>query len=309
MPRGYLRHQSGLVGREVARGGGGGTGKQQKSFKYSERQDPAKQIPRHQRKHFQASIQDEDWDYLYDDVPFGDDLDDLFSPTASHVPRETVRDGACPICLESRQLLKLMKSCKHVAACCDCQRDFYLGQCLGNVTRYPIRCFYPGCCTALREVQLRKLSCSEAQLVTYLKNSVLAKVFRSPERTVVHCPRCYHPHQLVHPQRESEYIHSCSHCRKTFYFLTLTRSLDAIVLDAATVRAADVLGQNAASLIYGDEAAADGWGLCPSCNCLMRGGNMRDDVVECACRNKFAWIDATSRVEKIRKYSRRYDVM
>lgn len=310
MPRGYLKHNKD-VARKVSRGGGSNRSKEHGGRRGSKKPkvESKNSINSFCRKTKTLVLcADNDLEAV---VSSENDIVLFAPPLTSQTTREnstkhSSRSGsgakskiaACAICLEVCPVIRLLNQCVwHPEACISCLQQHYFDYTINSVTKFPVQCFYPGCDATLRDHQLKQLEPSDRELDVYYRNSVLSKAYQSTRRTVVHCPTCQHPRQFTKSNKPSEHIICYKGCQGTYYAVTNGKSLDAIVLDQATLQAAEMMGY------FEGTGQRDGWGLCPKCNILISGGDLLDDeAVFCVCDSEIVWEEATKRVKRIRRH-------
>ena len=169
MPRGYLKHETSL-NRKVRRGGG--------SHARRRKQQSRKWTPKYGED---FSISE---DYLTEDSyndceefnKAGYDNDGGDYAYQQYTPRLS----ECPICLEEKECMKLMKTCKHAPACYDCLYEHYVAR--ADLSLYPLTCFY--CRRPLHDVHIQKLAKTKAEVMGHYFLQFLRKSLRKLEQIV-----------------------------------------------------------------------------------------------------------------------------
>lgn len=268
MPRGWLKHKK-EAGYKKSRGGGG-----HKS--YPSEKEGRQRYPRNWPDKLDAEIEYGFREYANEAEYDSSGNDDSEKPMVEERKGPVI--AQCPICFETRPVIKLLQKCKHAPACYDCLRRILVTEAQGDVTNFPLHCFDPTCRRPVTDHQLRihNLVQTDEELAKHYRLTVLAKGYRNKSVTV-HCPHCDHPrsyHQS--PRVEQERIFGCKNCGMNFtaYASGLSRTIKAVEEFKP-----DSKGGN------------DGWGRCPSCRIIISKGDGCNHIA-CVCGQHFYWWDA-----------------
>lgn len=203
--------------------------------------------------------------------------------------------AVCCICLEEKPLIRLMKKCRcHPSACKECLREMYIVHSLSDHSKYPLKCFWPGCDRPLRDVQVKKFAFNQKDVEKYYRFEAQGKSIASSEKrrhisllaamrqfplynyqTVQSCPNCQHgvsvrPYQSL---TDAETQICCVICSTTFAVDKLPRSELASIFTA-----------------LGDGLA----GSCPRC-CAFFVKDGGCDQMTCVCGREFSFLEQRSR--------------
>jgi len=94
-----------------------------------------------------------------------------FTEPARH--EETI--APCFLCCEIKQVVKLMKNCRHPLACQDCLHQRYIVEAQMHSSNYPLKCFWPACERVLRDTQMRMITQDATELQQHFKKEQRAK--------------------------------------------------------------------------------------------------------------------------------------
>lgn len=265
MPRGYLKHHAGVVGRKKARGGAS----HRSNEKRREGGCSSRKEPKTAR------------DFAINPAVAVSSSQELKTQEEKKAPPPTHQEGECSICFEKRPLVCLSSTCRwHGAACEECLNRYHVIDAQQS-TNHPSKCFHPLCDHKISAAQLdhHGIFKSESQREAYHAMVVRAKIERSKKtksalRTVL-CPSCEMPRAIGRVDRDL--VIKCRNCPVSYSVSSFYATLRA--LERSDWK--DEIGGH------------EGWKLCPFCGIMVSKGDGCDHVDCGNCNTDFDWSEAT----------------